>query len=220
MDGANNGFISTVENPTVVAVSAKLSDAGVYKVRLTTKGCSTTDSTVVSVYDKITPVVTGDTTVCQGSTVVLSAARTTGATTYTWAPSTGLDNTNQSIVNATPTQTTTYTVTMGNGGCYSIDQQVTVTVIPKPVADAGPTKRILSGESVVLNGMVKGGNLQYFWTPTDYLDNPQSMTPTATPPDNIRYTLHAISDDNCGVDTSSVYVRVFQENHDPKYFYP
>jgi gliding motility-associated-like protein len=62
--------------------------------------------------------------------------------------------------------------------------------------------------------------VQFYWTPTDYLDNPQSLTPIATPPDNIWYTLHAASPDNCGVDTSNVYVRVYQKITIPNTFTP
>jgi len=214
-----NGFTSTVEDPAVTE-SVQATDAGVYKVTITLNGCSATDSTIVKVYSNINAIVSSDTTICQGDPVTLSAAQSTGATTYYWTSSASSDTVKQATVTFTPSQTTTYTVNLGNGGCFAVTQSVTVTVVPKPVANAGPEKRILSGESVALSGTITGNNVQYYWTPAEYLDNPNSLTPLATPPDNIYYTLHAISADNCGTDTSTVYVRVFQKVTIPNTFTP
>lgn len=58
-----------------------------------------------------------DTAICQGQAVQLN---TTGGLSYTWAPATGLSNTNTANPVATPTVSTTYTVTSqvqtGNNG--------------------------------------------------------------------------------------------------------
>lgn len=68
-------------------------------------------------------------TICKGTKVTLKA---TGATTYSWAPSTNLNVTTGSTVKANPTTTTTYTVT-GNGG--QCTKTVTVTVNSAPTAN-------------------------------------------------------------------------------------
>jgi len=214
-----NGFTSTVENP-VVSASATAANSGVYTIRLTVNGCSATDSTIVKVYDNIVPIVTADTTICQGSSVTLSAAQSTGVATFAWTPADGIDNAGRATITVTPQQTTTYTVNMDNGGCFPVSQTVKVTVVPKPIANAGSRVHIISGQSVKLNGTVNSSNIQYYWTPADYLDNPNSLTPIATPPDNITYTLHAIAADGCGTDTSSVYVRVYQKVTIPNTFTP
>jgi len=67
--------------------------------------------------------------ICPGAVAVLTAAGVpAGAYTYTWAPAAGLSATTGPIVNATPPQTTTYTVTRsGSGNCRST--QITVTVV-------------------------------------------------------------------------------------------
>ncbi|MBI2968660.1 MAG: PKD domain-containing protein [Bacteroidetes bacterium] len=64
--------------------------------------------------------------ICSGGSVTLTAS---GATTYTWSPSTGLSSTMGSSVVATPSSTTTYTVT-GVTGCVQGTATVTVTVTP------------------------------------------------------------------------------------------
>ncbi len=63
-------------------------------------------------------------TICLGESVALTAG---GADTYTWSPATGLSDTTGTVVIASPTVTTVYTVT-GLTGCFSGDTTVTVTV--------------------------------------------------------------------------------------------
>ncbi|KAA3437819.1 gliding motility-associated C-terminal domain-containing protein [Rufibacter hautae] len=71
-----------------------------------------------------------DTTIIQGQIVQLKA---TGGNTYKWTPTTGLDNPNVANPFASPSVTTTYTVTVSSGaGCEAVDD-VTVTVLPRIV---------------------------------------------------------------------------------------
>ncbi|MFN5841977.1 MAG: T9SS type A sorting domain-containing protein, partial [Bacteroidota bacterium] len=63
------------------------------------------------------PVLTGsaNTTTCSGTTTTLTSG---GATTYVWSPTTGLNISTGTTVNAAPTASTTYTVVgTGSGGC-------------------------------------------------------------------------------------------------------
>ncbi|MEM7036159.1 MAG: hypothetical protein AAF570_04195, partial [Bacteroidota bacterium] len=73
--------------------------------------------------------------------------------TITWSPATGLDDPNIANPVASPTTTTTYSVTYFDGfGCTATDQ-VTVNVDPAPSANAGPDVSICAGESTQLNGV-------------------------------------------------------------------
>lgn len=70
-------------------------------------------------------------TICSGSSTTLTA---TGANTYAWSPSLGLNGTTTASVVANPTSTTTYTVTgTSTAGCTAANT-VTVTVNPTPSA--------------------------------------------------------------------------------------
>ncbi|MCC6280312.1 MAG: hypothetical protein IT262_06925, partial [Saprospiraceae bacterium] len=72
---------------------------------------------------------------CSGSTpIVLTAS---GATTYTWSPALGLSATTGTSVNASPSATTTYTVT--GDGCTG-SATVTVTVLQSPTISATATE--------------------------------------------------------------------------------
>ena len=63
-------------------------------------------------------------TICSGFSTILTA---TGATTYTWKPSTGLSATTGAIVTALPTVTTTYTV-IGKKGTDTSSARITIYV--------------------------------------------------------------------------------------------
>lgn len=86
-------------------------------------GCiSGETSSLLTVNPTPTISVIGNTTICKGSTALLTAS---GATSYTWS-----SGVNTSSVSLTPTVTTTYTVTGENGnGCYN-SFSITVSIIP------------------------------------------------------------------------------------------
>ena len=74
-------------------------------------------------------------TICPGSSSPISGS---GASTYTWAPSTGLSVTTGNYINASPTVTTIYTVTGTSSGCTNT-ATVTVTVNPSPTITITPS---------------------------------------------------------------------------------
>ncbi|MCC7303648.1 MAG: PKD domain-containing protein [Bacteroidia bacterium] len=101
-------------------------------------GCTRTTTVTVTVTTNPTVTVSpANPAYCPGGNVVLTA---NGANTYTWAPATGLSATTGTSVTASPTATTSYTVTGTAGGCTNTTI-VTVTVYPAP---ATPTITQLS----------------------------------------------------------------------------
>jgi hypothetical protein len=92
-------------------------------------GCADSTTTVVTV-DSIPQIsVNGFTSVCLGQSTPLVA---TGASTYQWSPSTGLNTTTGDSVVVTPTAATTYSLTGYNSyGCVA-SILVNVTIIPSP----------------------------------------------------------------------------------------
>jgi gliding motility-associated-like protein len=163
------------------------------------------------------PGISGNVAVCAGESTQINA---TGGLYYRWTPNTGLDNDTIANPTATPLQTTTYTAHISNGGCVDSSKSVTVAVNQNPVADAGKEIVLYEGQSAKLDGTIKGDNItNYYWTPATFLDDPNSLTPTTTPTDNITYTLTAVSQ-SCGTSTSSVYVRVYKKVTIPNAFSP
>lgn len=80
----------------------------------------------------------------------------------------------------------TLTVTAGNG-CSST---ITKNVIFVDLSDDNIERfhEVCSGDSVELNPDFNP-NITYFWTPSDFLDNPNAPNPTATPTDTIVYSV-------------------------------
>lgn len=212
------GFTGNTNNPLVID-NVTTANAGQYSVVVTSaNGCSAAPLTTnVTVLPQVVASVQGTTTICAGTSTPISAS---GGTTYRWTPSTGLDHDDIANPIATPLVTTTYNVTVSNGGCYDDTKSVTITVNQLPTADAGKDKVIFEGQSTTLNGVSGGDNLtNVYWTPTDFLDNPNSLTPVATPTDDITYTLH-VESASCGSATDEVFVRVYKKITIPNTFSP
>lgn len=212
------GFSGNTSNLLVIN-NVTPANAGQYSVVVTSaNGCSAAPmTTTVTVLPQVVASVQGATTICAGTSTPISSS---GGTIYKWTPSTGLDHDDVANPVATPLVTTTYNVTVSNGGCYDDTKFVTITVNQLPTADAGKDKVIFEGQSTTLNGVAGGDNLtSVYWTPTDYLDNPNSPTPVATPTDDITYTLHVVSG-SCGSTTDDVFVRVYKQITIPNTFSP
>ncbi|MCB9189350.1 MAG: gliding motility-associated C-terminal domain-containing protein [Flavobacteriales bacterium] len=151
---------------------------------------------------------------CEGDTIQLTA---TGATIYSWTPTTALSDPSIADPNAFPTVTTQYFVTGSDAlGCTAIDS-VIVTVNPNPVADAGADKGVCisvsNGGSVpteVLDGSGSGGTgvLTPLWDPTTALDDPNIFTPIFNPATDTEYIL-TVTDINGCTDSDTVQVTVF-----------
>lgn len=119
--GGANGFVwsngAVTSNDTIIP-----NTSGIYSVTvINAVGCSDTASINIVVEPGTSPTVSispaGLLSSCDGGPVEITASGT--GTSYTWSPSVGLDNTTGSIVNASPTATTNYTVTSTLGNCSS-----------------------------------------------------------------------------------------------------
>jgi gliding motility-associated-like protein len=154
-----------------------------YYVTLTDPfGCVGSDSVKVDVKLFVTLFGGNDTTICRTDAVVLQL--TSDALHYIWTPPTGLNDPTLKNPTAAPLVTTTYHVVGNIGKCIAEDD-ITITPVPYPAANAGPDKTICIGESAQLNA--SGGSI-YSWSPTAFLTaanipNPVSVNPT----DNVRY---------------------------------
>jgi len=143
-----------------------------------------------------------DVAICNGANTQLSAS---GGTTYSWSPATGLDNPNSQNPIASPTSTTTYTVTIYSAyGCTSTDN-VVVTVYPLPTAEAGNNAPIcLGGSGVTLNA---SGGTSYSWSPATGLSATNIYNPIANPTATTTYTVTVTDAHGCSA-TDAVVVTV------------
>jgi len=209
----------TTQNPLRVPDMAA-ANAGQYKVTVTSaQGCATERTVNVTVKPKPVIQVSATQQICRGSSVTISA-NAADAASYSWLPVAGLSDPTSATPVASPDNSTLYTVTVtGINNCTST-AQVQVNVLELPVANAGENKKIFEGQSVKLDGSATGTIATYTWSPADFLDDPHSPTPIASPTDDITYTLTVTSANDCGTDESSVFVRVFKKIIIPSTFTP
>jgi len=193
---------ATLDDPNIASPMATPTTTTLYIVTATdANGCVASDDINVTISPANFLTMGPDVGICPGTSTTLSA---TGGTTYSWTPTTGLNNPNIGTPIASPTSTTTYTVISSNvGGCQDTGM-VTVTVFPQPVADAGNDVEICTGGSTGLNAT---GGGTYSWSPTAGLSNPNIANPTASPTATTTYTV-TITDGNGCVDSDDVIVTV------------
>ncbi len=210
------GFTSNIASPVINA--AALSNSGKYYVLVSTKGgCSKLDSTTVIVSSLPIADAGNDVVICESQNTTLQAS---GGILYRWDATPGISDLTIANPVASPLVTTSYVVNVGNQyGCWAKDS-VVVTVLKKPVADAGPDKKISEGESTVLNGVIGGDTASYYWTPAQYISNVNILAPVVNPVSDFIYTLHVLSGNGCGSATDDVFVRVFKKIKIPNAFSP
>ncbi|MEN8224374.1 MAG: T9SS type A sorting domain-containing protein [Bacteroidota bacterium] len=118
--------------------------------------------------------------ICSGDQVTLSpgAGGGSGDYTYSWTsiPAGFTSTLENPVVN--PAETTTYYVDLFDGYIYA-DGEVTVTVRPIPMPDAGDDQTIAHGISTTLYGSAYNGSgsYEYEWAPLDKLEDAAAQNP-------------------------------------------
>ena len=211
-----SAFSSSLQSPVIAA--ATINNAGKYYVLASTKGgCSKLDSTMVTINNLPVANAGKDTAICEGNSITLQAS---GGILYKWEASASLSDITIANPVANPLTNTSYIVNAGNQfACWNRDT-VILTVLKKPIADAGPDKQLLEGGSVILNGVAGGDSSSYYWTPAQFISNSNIKTPVVNPINDITYTFHVVSGNGCCVATDDSFVRLFKKIKIPNAFSP
>lgn len=142
-------------------------------------GCLARDSVTLTVNPKPVVKVSGDTIICINTNVTLNA---TGAATYSWTPSAGLNVTNTASVIASPIVTTQYIVTGTSAtGCTAKDS-VNVGVIPCNFSAIVKGGSICLGECFTLTATPSGGTAPYTfsWQPGNLTGDSIKVCPASS----------------------------------------
>ena len=131
--------------------------------------------------------------ICEGESVQLNA---TGGGSYSWSPASSLSNASSASPVATPAKTTTYTVVIRQGNCYSDTLSAKVVVSPIPTVDAGLDRTVIAGTSTQLLATATDATL-YQWTPAITLSCADCAAPYAAPLETTTYTVEVRSDAGC-----------------------
>lgn len=214
-EGQNTQLTGTGGNTYVWSPSTGLSGTTIYNpvaqptvtstyTLTVTNTCGTSSENVIINVDALPIAYAGsDTSVCGGSSVNLNA---TGGVSYQWSPPSSLNNPAISSPVATPTFSTTYTVTATNQ-CGTDSDNVIISILSGPTINAGTDTSVCYGASVLLQSTATGiGTLTYTWSPSESLVNSTTNTPTANPLNATTYTVTVSSD--CGFATDNVSVSI------------
>ncbi len=131
---ADNLTTTALQTSTSTTFTGSISTTTTFYVSVVSPGGCESPRTAVTttVVAPAALTVTPDTTVCAAGSATLTAS---GAVSYTWSPALGLNGTTGASVVATPSATTTYSVTgVDTNGCTTAAATVKVTVAPYPTA--------------------------------------------------------------------------------------
>jgi len=150
---------------------------------------------------------------CTQNVVQIGSAPIAGHT-YNWSPAAGLSNPTIANPSASPSATTTYTLTETDANGNQLIDQVTVTVNNSPpVSNAGPdvTKNCIQNTTGAVIGAAAVAGNTYAWSPTTGLSSATVANPTANPLFTTTYTVTTTNAVGCtSTDQVIVNVNTFQ----------
>jgi len=150
------------------------------------KGCTNTDSVLVSVTDHAFITLGNDTTICLGDTMQINPA-TTNALYFSWTPASYLNDATSPAPYANPPEATHYTVTASiSKNCVASDD-IIIRELPYPQSNAGPDVSLCYGKTVDLAGTIHGSS--FAWSPANTLYKSNTLTPVAGPTTTTTYAL-------------------------------
>lgn len=182
-----------------------------YTASVEVAGCIVMDEITIDVSPFEFPQIAPDTLICENYSTQLAELFDPGSvtTTYSWTPTTGLDDPTVSGPIATPDLTTTYQLIAisANGACADT-ATITVTVAPADVDIINPdTTEVCLGTSVTLTAITNTGSANnLIWSPSSTLSDTLGLSVVAQPTvSGWYYANFAVA--QCAV-FDSVYIRV------------
>lgn len=85
----------------------------------------------------------------------------------------------------------------GIKACRIASDTIIINVRPKPLVNAGPDRVMFMGDSIKMAATVTGDDPVYRWSPGNFLSDPASLSAIARPPNEITYSLDALSSFGC-----------------------
>jgi hypothetical protein len=177
---------STMQDPPPICYSTP----GNYIVTLqacNSIGCNTAtqDITVTS----SSSVTVNNSSICAGSSAVLTANPSTSGGTYLWSPG----GATTSSITVSPSSTTIYTVSYTTAGCGVTNATSTVTVSSASPTVSVNSPTICSGSSTVLSATPSAGGGTYFWYPGNETTPTITVNPSSTQIYTVTYSIGSCS---------------------------
>lgn len=153
-----------------------------------------------------------DTSVCLNVANVISfntsvPLQASGGVSYVWSPATGLSSTNTANTIASPTATTTYTVTVTDANaCINTDSVKVVVLNPALELISVDVDSLCFGDTVYVDVLDLGNVTSYTWSPNTFVTNSSIREPGFFPPTSTDYFLETVN--YCYLDRDTVTIEV------------
>ncbi|HET6769014.1 MAG TPA: PKD domain-containing protein [Chitinophagaceae bacterium] len=209
---------ASLSNATILNPVASPAISTTYQITSRIGGCFTTEEVVVTLIARPTVNAGADEKICYNSTTQLNGQ--TNGTSFTWSPSSSLDNAGLLDPVAGPTGTTSYVLAATDiaSGCPKPSYDtVVIVVLPKVNAFAGNDTVGIAGFPLQL---IATGGVSYQWSPATNLTNPDIAGPVVMldgDPEFVSYLVTVADQAGC-TDTASIRIRVFKTG--PEIFLP
>lgn len=165
--------------------------------------CHSIDSVHVNVIPKPSITTLKDSSICHGSTILLSSTAT-NATHYIWYPSSGLNNDTLLSPLANPTSSTNYIISASNNACV-VKDSVLITVKSLPTVSADNDTTTCGTGSAQLNAT---GASTYQWQPTTGLSDSNIPNPIASPTITTTYYVTGKGSNECKSSDSVIIYKI------------
>ncbi|MBU2019278.1 MAG: gliding motility-associated C-terminal domain-containing protein [Bacteroidetes bacterium] len=176
--------------PATQTITVSPASSQYYYVNYTLNGCSTIDSSYITV-NQVPTITALDTAICQGNSVVVTSNVDLPGGTYDWQPS----GQTTSSITITPPSTSDYTVTYTLNGCSSSDIS-TVSVGAQPTISTS-SRTICPGETATLTTAVNPSGGTFLWAnppaPAGSNMSTLQVSPTATTTYPVSYSIGGCS---------------------------
>ena len=121
-------------------------------------GCTKNDTISIDINPLPVLTTSNDVVICEGDTIQIEVF---GGNSFNWLTTNNISNSTVSNPQVWPTTTTTYKVLASDINTCADTAEITITVNPKPVVDAGIDQDICFGDSTSLNA--SGSSVSYSW---------------------------------------------------------
>ena len=156
-------------------------------------GCFDTSRQQIRISPKPQLVLSQDTGICIGDTIILEAS---GGNTYTWNPLQSLNFIAANKAQAFPQINTVYNVVTSNSFNCQDSGSINVEVIQEPTSYSLMDSSLIIGESIYANVFV-GPQYKYFWSPPEGLSCTDCPNPIIQPLHSTVYTVQIFNDYAC-----------------------
>lgn len=191
--------VSTIATPTTTTT---------YSVEVVTPVCVIEEDITITVFTGAASVA-DDQTICEGQESVQIGDVAQPGLTYSWSPIDGLDDPLSSNPTASPTVSTTYTLTVTGGSCSNTNTTTVNVFAPFELATI-PSTQIFQGESIdvstsatpIAGSFSPTGLISYVWTPTTGLTDVIGGQATVAPLETTTYNITGTNPAGCDASTA------------------